>query len=285
MASTVADILNLIQYRVPAQGDYYHLINQAIRLIAKRLYLFNSGILKADLEVDFYAEATYTASTIAFVSSSTPDTITDSANGFVTAGFVAGMYITTGSTTNPGPFKLVTVAAGTLTLATTDVVVAAVAAATTITSVDDYQDMPSDFWGLSTGPEDDLYISGQQWILHPLPSRAAGLLYTGAGQPTYYEIRGTKMYLYSATSSDITVKGIYFAKPTAVTATTSEIPFNEEFDDVIADYTVAAFKEQPLATLQGMVYDAVDVISMKRDKSAAIEPVQTIEWDRITRGW
>lgn len=80
--------------------------------------------------------ATYTASTIAFVDSN-PDTITDSANGFVTAGFVAGDIITiTGSASNNKTFTIVTVAAGTLTLVSTDSVVATGAGASiTITAL------------------------------------------------------------------------------------------------------------------------------------------------------
>lgn len=59
-----------------------------------------------------------TAITIAFVDSD-PDTITDSGNGFVTAGFKAGDIITvSGSTSNDGNYTIDTggVAAGTLTL-------------------------------------------------------------------------------------------------------------------------------------------------------------------------
>lgn len=47
----------------------------------------------------------------------TDDTITDSNNGFVTAGFVAGNHvIVSGSTANDGTYKILTVSAGTLTL-------------------------------------------------------------------------------------------------------------------------------------------------------------------------
>lgn len=60
--------------------------------------------------------STITATTIAFVNSD-PDTITDSGNGFVAAGFVAGdTIIVSGSTSNDGTYTIATVAAGTLTL-------------------------------------------------------------------------------------------------------------------------------------------------------------------------
>lgn len=60
--------------------------------------------------------ASYTATTIAFVDSD-PDTITDSANGFVTAGFKQGQEITiAGSTSNDGTYRIKSVVAGTITL-------------------------------------------------------------------------------------------------------------------------------------------------------------------------
>jgi len=64
--------------------------------------------------------ANQTATTIAFVDSN-PDTITDSGNGFVTAGFQAGQTITvSGSVSNNGTFTIASVAAGTITLVSGD---------------------------------------------------------------------------------------------------------------------------------------------------------------------
>lgn len=64
--------------------------------------------------------STITASTIAFVDSN-PDTITDSGNGFLAAGFRAGQTIVvSGSASNDGSYTLTGVAAGTLTLASGD---------------------------------------------------------------------------------------------------------------------------------------------------------------------
>jgi hypothetical protein len=63
-----------------------------------------------------FVSATITAITIAFVDSN-PDTITDSGNGFVTAGFVDGGSITvSGTVSNDGTYTIATATAGTLTL-------------------------------------------------------------------------------------------------------------------------------------------------------------------------
>lgn len=78
--------------------------------------------------------------TLAFVDGgASADTITDSANGFVTAGFEAGMTInvTTNSGTNDGQYTIASVAAGTLTLVSGDAVTtedAATAGSSTITN-------------------------------------------------------------------------------------------------------------------------------------------------------
>ena len=63
---------------------------------------------------------TITASTIAFVDSN-PDTITDSGNGFLTAGFKPDDTISvSGSTSNDGNYTIATVTAGTITLVASD---------------------------------------------------------------------------------------------------------------------------------------------------------------------
>lgn len=73
-----------------------------------------------------------TASTIAIVNG-TPDTITDSASGFVTAGFKAGQtLIIEGSTASDGQYLIASVSAGTITLSSDDAPTA-MAAGTSIT--------------------------------------------------------------------------------------------------------------------------------------------------------
>lgn len=78
--------------------------------------------------------ATITGTGIAFVDSN-PDTITDTGNGFVTAGFQAGdKIVVSGTTNNNTTFTVATVAAGTLTLIPGDTVTAeAAGASVTIT--------------------------------------------------------------------------------------------------------------------------------------------------------
>jgi len=92
-------------------------------------YWTSSSKLLNDTAITFPAVGTITAGTIAFVDSN-PDTITDSGLGFVAAGFTAGDKVTISGTTgalNDGVFTINTVAAGTLTLVSTDSVVAQIA--------------------------------------------------------------------------------------------------------------------------------------------------------------
>ena len=284
--STVQDILDLMQYRLDYQGDLYHLINQSVRLIAKRLYWMKSGILKSDLALALPGEYSYTANTISFDASVSPNVINDSASGFITAGLTAGHYFTTTGTGNGGPFTMSTVVADKITVLPSDALVTATDGDdVTITMNNEYVNLPSDFWGMDNGTEDDLYIDGRQWVIYPLPNRMTALLYPGSGQPVYYEIIGTRFYTYPPADVPMTIKGRYFSRPAILTVLTDTIPFNEEFDDVIADYTVAAYKGEPMKTLQGMIYDAVDIVIANRDKSIPAEPKDVMEWGRLERGW
>ena len=79
--STVQSLYDLVQYRRDVnvvRDDLIHLVNNAIRIIAKRLYWHRSDLIRDQMEVSVWSEESYTASTIAFVDSN-PDTITDSA--------------------------------------------------------------------------------------------------------------------------------------------------------------------------------------------------------------
>jgi len=75
-----------------------------------------SAINKYVSNQDTTSSSVIAATTISF-SDANPDTILDSGNGFVTAGFITGDEITVaGSTSNNGTYIIATVAAGTLTL-------------------------------------------------------------------------------------------------------------------------------------------------------------------------
>lgn len=97
------------------------------------------GLLTSTCTIQRNAAVSLTGTGIAFVDSN-PDTLTDTGSGFVTAGFVAGQKINvSGSTSNDGTYTLATVAAGTLTLASTDSLTAEVKGDTvTITATDTY---------------------------------------------------------------------------------------------------------------------------------------------------
>lgn len=83
----------------------------------------NVGVTQT-VNTDLLDEHIYSATTIAFVAS-TPATITDSANGFSTAGFTAGQKISvTGTDDNYGTWTIATVAPGTITLVTGEVLIA-----------------------------------------------------------------------------------------------------------------------------------------------------------------
>ncbi len=284
--STVQTIYDYIQYRPDIQvtiDDLVHVVDQAVRTIAKRLYVLESDLITGQMEVKVFAEVEYTSDTIAFVDGAT-DTITDSDGAFVTEGFAADMPITTDSTGNAGPFRIDTAAAGTLTLVSTDAVTAALAGSdVTITSLDTFGYLPSDFWGLKGKP----YLDGKDYTLLPLPSVDVEIAYPSAGEPRYYKIRGTKIYVTPPTSSDYTIKADYFQRPTSITTTTATLPFNEIFDDLIAEYAVKYFRGAKAEgagaenLLSKMVIENVDLIANKYDRRSPVEFPQAVDWNNI----
>lgn len=280
--STVQSLLDIIQFRTDNRQPLYPLINLAINMIAKRLYLLDSDIVTAELSQDLWAANTLTAADIVF-NNANPDTVTSVGAGFVTAGFESGQQITTTSTTNPGPFKLDTVAAATLTLISTDAVVAAGAASVTITSDHRFAFLPSDFWGLKGKPYFDTYT----WYLEPLPSQDMEMALQTAAQPLYYKVKGNnKLYVYPPTASDYTIKGDYFQRPAAISADTDTLPFNELFDDALAEVVLRFYKDGAKQDLNGMqllksfLNSEVDLIAKKRQKSAPTPMPYGIDYDR-----
>ncbi len=281
MSTTVQDIIDLIQYRIDFQGDLLPLYNQAIGLIAKRLKWANSAIIKTELLLQAPGTTDYTASTIAFNATAVPNTLTDSANGFLTGGMAANRRITTTSTINPGPFRIVTAAAGILTLLNSDTLVTeAEGSSITVMMQNEYVALPTGFFGLGDRPEDRLIILNNRRRLSPLPSRDVAMHYLSPGIPQYYEILGTNMYLYPAPAEALTIVGRCYILPTKATTYSDTVPFSGMFDDVIGEYTIAAYKGEPLRVLQGMVYEAVDTVVAGYAHSMPVQPDNLIDWDR-----
>lgn len=211
------------------------------------------------------------------------DTITYAAAQFLVEGFEAGMTITTSHASNPGPFKIATAAAGTLTLESTDVVTAATSNSFIITSVTDYALLPGDFWGFIDKP----YLDGYTTPLLPLPSQEVAMQYLSSGFPLYYQIKGRKLYTYPPPGDDYTVLGDYFYRPTAVSATTSVIPFDELFDDAIGECIMQfyrkGFHEQNYENppIERFLSRAVDMIAVNYGRVGAQYATTAINWGRM----
>lgn len=284
--ATVQNLLDLLQFRVDtANTDLYHHINNALRAIAKRLYWLESDIVRSEMSVPVWAKAEYTAATIAFAENTpSADTITDSANGFVIAGFKAGMHITTDHATNAGPYEIDTVAAGTITLiATDDLTLATAGSDVTITSDDSFGDLPADFGGLISKP----HLAGKTYPLLPLPSEDVALAFTSAADPEYYQIKGSRIYVTPHTGTDYTIKADYFAIPTMVTAATDTMPYFDLFGDAIAEAIMRTYRsgEQVIGTdsqwWKLFCRENVDPIARKYGHRGPRGPrVNGIDWNR-----
>lgn len=278
MSTTVSELIEEIQEAIPEKSlpNLFPALNRAIQMIAKRLYVLESDVLLGVLNVGIYASIDYTADTIAFVSggNETADTLTDSASGLVTEGFVAGMPIETDSsaTGNAGPHRIYSVAAATINLDARESTLTTAAAGSdvTITSVADFGYLPDDFWGF-TGERP--YIDGYTWTLLPLPNQQTALAYTSAGVPKFYKLKDNRLYVYPGTGTDITIKGDYWRKPARITAMNDYIPWNEQFDDAIAEYLskvlIAGIAASDL-NLKEYLYDAVSLVASKRGHKAPV---------------
>lgn len=146
--------------------------------------------------------------------------------------------------------------------------------------------LPTDFWGLVGRP----YIDGQTRYLEPLPEQRYKLLYTSAAIPIYYEIAGTSITLVPGASSASTVKGMYFQRPTQLTSPMDTMPYNEAFDDAIAEalihtYITGNSTGSEVATMQHFINKAVDEMAPYMDKSAPVRTKDDLELDYLTNEW
>jgi hypothetical protein len=273
LGTKLSDLIDEIGTRLPADRipHLIPVVNRAVMILSKHLYVRESDIIKGELSMSIFAEQTYTASTISFVSGGDAgaDTIVDSAGQFVIEGFVAGMPITTDASGNAGPFKIVSVTSTTITLRSTDKVTAATeGTSVTITSQDNYGYLPDDFWGFISEPN----IQGKYETLRDVPNKTTQLAYAiySAGTPIYATLYGDRLRVYPGTSIDIVIEGQYWVRPTKLTTLDDYIPFYGLFDDVIQDYIIAILAAGTAGTTEvaGILTTAVDLIVAKREKKA-----------------
>ena len=124
--------------------------------------------------------------------------------------------------------------------------------------------LPDDFWGLLDKP----YENGETYLLEPVPNQLTELQYTDDSKPKYYKIIDTTLEIFPGTSSNTTINGDYWKKPTAITKPTDTIPFSELFDDVIEEYVIHSFitgsttgQPQDISLMSNFVNQQVDSIA------------------------
>lgn len=280
----LADLIDEIGPRIP-DGKIPNLIpvvNRAISILAKHLYILESDIIKGEMAMDLFAEVTYTASTISFVSGGDAgaDTIIDTAGQFVIEGFKAGMPIYSNCVGNTGVVKIDSVTAGTITLRSTDkVTTAASGSSVTLTSVDNYGYLPDDFGGFISKPN----IHDTALTLPGLPNQSTelSLIMSSPGTPQYSKLMGDRLKVYPGTDTDIVIEGDYWRKPAKLISMDDYIPFYGLFDDAIMDYIMAVLQSGPAGTVElaPMLTSAVDLIDAKREKRAPKRIDGRIDWE------
>jgi hypothetical protein len=268
----LSELIDEMGGRLPAEKlpNLIPVVNRAIMILAKRLYLYESDLIKGELAIPVFASIDYTASTIVFVSGGeSADTITDSAGQFLIEGFAVGMPIYSDVSGNTSDVRIESVTANTITLREGDKVTAAAAGTSvTLTSRANYGYLPDDFWGFISKPN----ISGYTNTIPKIPSREQEITLSmaGAGLPRYHKLMGNKIYVFHSTSANITICGEYFKKLTRLTSLDDYVPFSGLFDDVLQDYIIAILGGGPVETLKvaGMLTTAVDLVVSARESSA-----------------
>jgi hypothetical protein len=287
--SQVSDILDELSDRVTDDKipTIYTAINRAIRILSKRLYLLDSDLITGVLSIPVYEQASYTASTIAFVSGldGEPDTITDSAAQFLIEGFLPGMGVYSDCDCNQDARYVSSVTVDTLTLRAGEKVYPQLAGAEyVLQSENDYGYLPDDFWGFIGKP----YIVGQKTPLTPLPDQHTLLRYMGTsgltiGTPLHYKLISDKIGLIPATAETIIVSGFYYKKPVRVTGMDDYLPFGELLDDVIVDYLLATFGEGAIGVVKAaaILENGVDLVCLKRGQAAPVRFPQGTDYDSL----
>ena len=143
--------------------------------------------------------------------------------------------------------------------------------------------LPSDFWGLNGYP----YINGKTWRLKPLPDLDTKLTYSDSGISKYYQIFGQTLRLVPTTSSDLTINGDYWQRPTKITAPSDTMPYFEMFDDAIAEYLIHWYalgskgSGEQIGALAAFINNAVDDVVPYIEQTAAPDVVQVVDWDGL----
>jgi hypothetical protein len=289
--STVQEIYTQLEHWVGEDVDILSLFNLAQNLIAKRLYWLGSYLIIEPLEVSIFSSDTITGTDIAFVAGSgSADTITQTAAGFLTAGFQANMPITTNEVSNPGHFKISSVAAGVITLDTpevqlirgeTGIVSVSSGSSVTIVSDDSFGYLPEDFWGLKCDNESWPYLDGKTTPLMPLPSSRVSQQYTSSGIPAYYQIKANRIYVTPHTSGDYTIRGDYFQKPIKLELLSDTLPWNELFDDLFHELVINIFKKGAILEQDtiALCHHAVDLVVLKREGRTPFQATRGISYE------
>jgi len=134
----------------------------------------------------------------------------------------------------------------------------------TVTADSSSASLPSDYWGLVEKP----YVSTDTYPLQPVPNQETKLNYTDNSIPIYYEVLGSTIHLIPGTSSEVTINGQYWARPTELTAPGDTMPYNELFDDAIQEILLREIKGEDIQIVQSFINKSVDEIVPYTDKVA-----------------
>jgi hypothetical protein len=285
--STVQNIIDHIKPRIGEYTDIYWAINNAVRTVAKRLFILESDLIKTGFELTYAIEESYKNIATSYddfwgladrpyqngesypllpvpdrskilaykpkVHDSDQGSLSYATNDFTDDGqdfsdWDGGNYI----------YKLVV----TNSDATVSWGYIGGYEAADVTTANIYQDRDYDTAGwLGTSPV------GKTPSSYEIQSQAVGT-------PKYFELKGTVLHIYPCDDEELIIYGDYFAKPTELDDTTDTMPYSELFDDVIEEYVVkivrsgfsGADKKSDPKLLRYFTWKAVDEILATRSQ-------------------
>ena len=283
MASTVLDIVELVALRLPV-GTRNHLIpavNSAIRKIGRRLFTRGSDMISSSLSVKFEPGAAsaslpsdfwgFRQKPYIFNKTYPLYPLPDKDLGLTMMSAGLAKYFKVKNQTlylYPYPTSSWTLTASDLsfTLATSTIASVAEEFSTTY---------------LTEGVLFTVEDSTSNDATLTMSSTAATAAAIVVDDTLVGELAGEEITL----TAGVVVNGDYFAAPTKVTDLLDTVPWNELFDEVIAECVVHLHRTSPdghdptqLGVIDKMINDYVDEIVPHRDKDAAAVPRDVIDW-------
>jgi hypothetical protein len=115
------------------------------------------------------------------------------------------------------------------------------------------------------------------------PGRSTEIQFPSAGDPRYYRVKGSDLWVFPAAATDVVLEGDYWKKPTVISGMEDAIPFAQLLDDAIQESLVmtlgggAAVSSEQLKTF---LDEQVDLVVNQRALKAPTEMPEGLDYSQ-----